>query len=141
MSNRLKIIIAAAGIGLNIIVLLIVVLLKSKNSAVAPSTPVIANDLPAVYTASVNQQNKDYTAEITVNNKTGIINEPDLSRYILVSFNSPVDVMWVSCASGHVITNPKSLTNNKIGTDPDVGVNIELQPNRKNNLTLTCAKQ
>lgn len=62
-------------------------------------------------------------------------------EFALMTTNTPVDVMWLSCKNGYTASNPTSQTGNQILS----GVNkstfgITLGTQLKNQLNITCTK-
>lgn len=137
MFSRSKLIIIGAAAVLVIIILAVVIFARKKT---APQP--VPSGLPASFTASINQQGQSYRADITPAGSTNAatIDQPELAKYLLVAFNGPVDIMWVSCAPGYTLKNPRSTTRNHVVNDPNVGAGVELLSGETNNLTLTCSK-
>jgi hypothetical protein len=62
-------------------------------------------------------------------------------EYVLISFNSPIDIMWASCKDGYSMTNATSSTGNTIvGNKMYKNVGISLQNQVQNDLAITCEK-
>lgn len=139
--SKSKLIVIAATVLVVVATAVIVLAIVRSKKTVPPSNSGVTDEVPSVFTVSVDQQNGAYTATITAAGLAQVINEPELFKYVVVSFNSPIDIMRVSCASGYVAQTPRSATGNPVVTDPDIGSSIELFSNKNNNLSLTCAKK
>ena len=70
------------------------------------------------------------------------------NRYSLISFNTPKDILWASCATGYRITRATSATGTRVirmdASHPEANAGIEFserRPNRTYNLTIVCANR
>ena len=66
----------------------------------------------------------------------GYLNPPE--NYISILFNSPSDLMWVSCKSGYSVESANSSTNNHITIDSVSGAGISIEDKIKNVATIIC---
>jgi hypothetical protein len=66
----------------------------------------------------------------------GYLNPPE--NYINILFNSPSDLMWVSCKSGYSVESANSSTNNRITIDPISGAGVSIEDKIKNVATIVC---
>jgi hypothetical protein len=138
MDNKTKIIIGVvAGFVTLGIVVIVAMLFRSANP---PTNTPSTSDLPSSYSVSVTHEGQSYEATVEINRQASVIDEPELSKYALVSFNSAGDLMWVICASDYVTQIGSSNTGNAVSSDPVIGYGIELRENRPNNLTIRCSK-
>lgn len=68
------------------------------------------------------------------------LNQIEIPRYVEYSFNSPKDIIWVSCLAGYNLSNSTSSTNSKVFSDGAGAVGIEILEDKESNLTVTCTK-
>lgn len=66
----------------------------------------------------------------------GYLNPPE--NYISILFNSPSDLMWVSCKGGYSVESANSSTNNHITIDPISGAGVSIEDKIKNVVTIIC---
>jgi hypothetical protein len=66
----------------------------------------------------------------------GYLNPPE--NYMNISFNTPGDLMWVSCKGGYNIESANSPTNNQYTIDPINGVGVTIEDKLKNSITVIC---
>ena len=93
------------------------------------------------YSLSLDEYNKNVTAQLTSDGKTINLNGiSQIDQYGLVSFNSAGDILWFQCGQGYKITNFQSLTGNN-SSEVISQVYIVIQPGQHNNLTVTCARE
>ncbi len=97
---------------------------------------------PQEYTASVIQVGGEGSDVIT---KSAYGEEAYLeaNEYVETSFNSPKDIIWLSCKDGYFASKPKSITGNEtfgLGLEPETTFGIVLSSNVKNQLSITCNK-
>ncbi len=90
------------------------------------------------YTISTDAANgsfKSYLVEKS--NKTEI--SPELiNNYLITSFNSPRDILWINCVEGYTASDIHSTTSSHILSDPFIGSGMEIIEGKNNNFTLTC---
>lgn len=114
----------------------------SRIVALSDQASVISNRpqpaRPTAYVVSITQSGRSYVAQIVGVGAIRVVAEPELLKYVTVTFNNPHDIMWVSCAPGHSLRNARSSTRNHVVTDPAIGAGLELLSGRRNNLTVTC---
>lgn len=87
-----------------------------------------------------------YTVFLTGSGSAKSITNSVANRYSLISFNTPKDVLWASCANGYRITRATSATGTRVirmdASDPEATAGIEFserRPNRTYNLSIVCA--
>jgi len=77
----------------------------------------------------------------TAYNTIGDYGYLDSDVYAITSFNGPADVMWVSCATGYVISSHESPSNNKIlPTSDETNFGIIIENKMQNKSRITCKK-
>ncbi len=130
----------------NKLVITIMVLLIFLALAIGIFILMSPNKQPTVvssstYNVSITEMNKNITSKLTSNGTEINLNQNDLTKYAIVTFNNPHDIMIMECPEGYTLANPTSSTGNKITEiKPLNQVNIEITPGKQNNLAISCSK-
>jgi hypothetical protein len=107
--------------------------------------------LPNNYTLSINvESDRDSFTNFTVSllkfSKATAIPHNEVSRYSLISFNRPKDILWASCAEGYRLTKATSKTDARVfrmdASDPTSNAGIEFSERRNYStykLTIICS--
>lgn len=66
----------------------------------------------------------------------GYLNPPE--NYVSTLFNSPGDLMWVSCKGGYTVESANSPTNNQFTIDSINGVGVTIEDKLKNSIIVIC---
>jgi len=66
----------------------------------------------------------------------GYLNPPE--NYVQTQFNTPGDLMWVSCKGGYNVESATSTTDNEFTIDPINGVGVTIEDKLKNSITVIC---
>jgi hypothetical protein len=107
------------------------------------------NTLPKDYTLSINVRSDrysftNYTISLLKPGKVTPISNNEVSRYALIAFNNPKDILWASCAKGYKLTKAISKSGTSIIRDPAIGAGIvfsEDQSYKTYNLIIYCSKK
>lgn len=127
-----KFIIILAGVALFLFGLMIY-LTKFRSPGNIP----LSNN-PDAYQVSITENNKAISGEVTKNKKTQSYSSLQIKQFVEMSFNTPQDILWVSCLPNYYIGDYKSFTGNLVNYNEEAGANIELKSGQANNITIIC---
>ncbi len=121
------------GIGLIVVILFVNKTPDNNNQA----QPGIYNQ----YQVSLTENKGDVKVVLTANNQNYQLDQISALKYIISYVNSTQDNLSALCPLGYIYLNPSSSTGNVVKEVPILSeVDISLNKNKPNNLTLTCSK-
>jgi len=134
--NKKLLICIVVGVMVIVVVILAWVLLRPAK---------VNNPPPASQATSYNLTVTDYNGSVSgsvvINANQTSLTESQIVSYADGSCNTPRDLRWVGCPTGYSLSNPTSVTGNKITSDPILkSTNIELKNGVQNSITITCSK-
>jgi len=105
--------------------------------------------LPNDYTLSINVESDrdsftNFTFSLLKSGKVTPIPYNEVSRYSLITFNRPKDILWAPCAEGYRLSKATSKSGTHIIHDPIIGAGIVFSERRSYktyNLTIFCFKK
>jgi hypothetical protein len=130
------------------------IVLLALGLLLGPNQPLTVAQVPdnnyslSINVASDRDSFTNYTVSLIRSGAAKPITNSVASRYSLISFNTPKDILWASCANGYRITRATSTTGTHVlrmdASDPESNAGIEFserRPYRTYNFTISCASK